>query len=227
MRLLSGKEPQFFSETTGKSFCMRLLRLPGRSLTPISIPGILTVRWSGPLSAILSKRKRAPEQCLPPCVKTEGGFIYHREVFADPINSGGSPMKQVRMREVRMVLAVIACIAGIAAASSVSAKPEGPRITAQQKAASDQAMQAGLADLQAASSAMQSGNAGQIGADLQGAITAMQQARPIYRGHREKSIRAADAALKALQGNRKRAAQRVARLVARGILDAQAALSTN
>ena len=137
------------------------------------------------------------------------------------------------MKRIRMFLVLMACLTGIAAGSSVSAKPGQHRapgehkVTAQQKAASDQSMQTGLAALQAASSAIQSGNAGQISSNLQSAVTAMQQALPIYQGHREKAIHAADAALKAMGGKGKREAQHVTTLVGRAIQDAQAALSTN
>ena len=141
-------------------------------------------------------------------------------------------MKYVTMRRVSLTLALLAGMATVAAGGRVCAKPTEHRtmehrVTAQQKAASDQAMQAGLADLQAAAGATQGGNASQVGGNLQSAVSAMQSALPIYDGHRERSIHAAGAALKVLGENKKNAVRRVAKHLANAIAEAQAALRVN
>ena len=101
------------------------------------------------------------------------------------------------------------------------------KVTPEQKAASDQVMKNGLAQLQAAYSAMQSNNAPGVGNNLQSAIATMKQALPIYDGHREASIDSTEKALKAMQGHGRRAGERVGEHLTRAIQDAQAALQTN
>jgi hypothetical protein len=101
------------------------------------------------------------------------------------------------------------------------------RMSQQEKAASDQAMKAGLNYLQAAASAMQSNNAQGVGNNLVSARNAMLQAKPIYDGHREASIKSTEDALKEMRGTTTEAGKRVAEHLSRAIQDAQAAVQTN
>ena len=100
-------------------------------------------------------------------------------------------------------------------------------LSPERKQASDQAMQAGLSQLQAASAAIQQGGGGQAIGDLQSAIGSMNSALSIYKGHREHAIHAADHAVKELQRGGRRSVGHASESIAKAISEAQLALQTN
>jgi hypothetical protein len=102
-----------------------------------------------------------------------------------------------------------------------------PHATPAQKQTSDQAMQAGLSQLQAAAAAIQQSTGGQVMQDLQAAESAFSSAMPIYHGHREEAMHATVRAMDVVQKNKKNARARAAAEVAKAISDAQTALQTN
>jgi len=128
----------------------------------------------------------------------------------------------------------LACVALLLIASVSFAGTNGRvhngehhRLSPERKQASDQAMQAGLSQLQAASAAVQQGGGGQAIGDLQSAIGSMNSALPIYDGHREHSIHAADHAVKELQHSGRRSLAHAAQSIGKAISEAQLALQTN
>lgn len=132
-----------------------------------------------------------------------------------------------RLTRTAIVLGCSALLLPAAASFAQGPHPEHKRITPGEKQASDQAMQAGLSQLQAAAGAIQQGGRTQAMADLQSAESSMTSALPIYHGHREEAMHAADRAMKELQRNGKKAQARSAESVAKAISDADAALRTN
>jgi hypothetical protein len=118
--------------------------------------------------------------------------------------------------------------------ASTSSKAQGlhPRVlTPQEKQASDANMTTGLQQEQAALAAMgQNGGASTAAADLQAAVAAMHQARPIYHGHRVRSMGIAAHAAKELGITPKNPAKAAARITAKinqAITEAQTALSVS
>ena len=105
-------------------------------------------------------------------------------------------------------------------------RDDGKEITAQQKAESDQLMQAGLQDLQQAASSLQAVNGQAAYSELQSASSTMTQAEPIYHGFRERSIKSADNAVKVLGENRRKSVERASAIVERSITDAQTAVAS-
>jgi hypothetical protein len=130
------------------------------------------------------------------------------------------------MKRLTTLTAVLGCAALILAAVPSFAEGNGRHLTPAEKQASDQAMQAGLSDLQSASSALQS-NPGQAASEIQAAITTMKSAMGIYHGYRDKSIHAAGRTIVILQRNRRNAVSRAETELDKAISDAQAALQTN
>jgi hypothetical protein len=91
-----------------------------------------------------------------------------------------------------VMLAVVICGGLYLSAPSFAAqtylRDDGKQITAQQKQASDQDMQTGLSQLEAASTALQSGSKATALTDLRQAFASMYSAEPIYHGYREKAL---------------------------------------
>ena len=108
----------------------------------------------------------------------------------------------------------------------------GRQISAQKKQASDAQVSTGLAQEQAALSALQGGNTAQAATDLQAAVTAMHQALPIYHGYRARSMRVANRIATVLTDgktpkNETRFLTRVEGAVNKAIVDAQTALQNS
>jgi len=137
------------------------------------------------------------------------------------------------MKLARLFLPLIAGL--VVAATPVFALQNGvprqhgahARISPEKKQASDANMQSGLTQLQAAASALQSGNGNGAIGSLTSAVQSFQQALPIYHGLREKAMHKADRAVKALQRNGKQSVARATALVGSAISDAQQALQVN
>lgn len=131
------------------------------------------------------------------------------------------------MKKLTLAAALGCAVCLLAATASFAGPEHHGRISPQQKQASDQAIQAGLGQLQAAAAAIQQGNGGGAISDLQAAESALTSALPIYHGHREHAMHAADHAIKELQANRKKSLEHASVSVGKAISEAQAALQSN
>jgi len=99
------------------------------------------------------------------------------------------------------------------------------KLTPQERANSDGLMKGGLADLQSAASALQSGNVANALTSMRSAYSEMKQAAPVYHGHRRDALIDTRKAGRILDANRANAAQNASSLLNAAIGEAQVAVA--
>ena len=123
---------------------------------------------------------------------------------------------------IRCAVLLLTISVSYASLPTANARQEaGEYASAEKREASDQAMQSALGQLQAAAVAVDQNDGAIALSDLQSALALMNNALPIYKGHREKAIEAAEKATKELQRNGKRSTPRVSEHIDKAVSEAQ------